>query len=119
MRLLDFKKPLLIIPNLAIHVNKEVNKGVELNRQIDTLPLISMANEDISEDQFFLDVLARELGIDKLRILDYDMYIYNIEDGSFVGVNDDFLSCPRLDNLTSVWSLLRGIHTVEERMALI
>lgn len=111
MRLLDFKKPLLIIPNLAIHVNKEVNKGVELNRQIDTLPLISMANEDISEDQFFLDVLARELGIDKLRILDYDMYIYNIEDGSFVGVNDDFLSCPRLDNLTSVWSLLKGIHT--------
>jgi aspartyl aminopeptidase len=111
MRLLDFKKPLLIIPNLAIHVNKEVNKGVELNRQIDTIPLLSLVNEDISEEQFFLNLLARELGIDKSRILDYDMYVYNREDGSFVGVNDDFVSCPRLDNLTSVWSLLKGIHT--------
>lgn len=111
MRLLDIKKPLLIIPNLSIHVNREVNKGVELNRQMDTLPLLSMANEDISEEQFFLGVLAKELGIDKSRILDYDMYIYNREEGSFVGVNDDFVSCPRLDNLTSVCSLLKGIHT--------
>jgi aspartyl aminopeptidase len=111
MRLLDMKKPLLIISNLSIHVNREVNKGVEINRQIDTLPLLSMANEDLSEEQFFLSVLARELGIDKSNILDYDMYIYNRDDGSFVGVNDDFVSCPRLDNLTSVWSLLKGIHT--------
>jgi len=102
---------MLIIPNLSIHVNKDVNKGVELNRQIDMLPLLSMANEDISEEQFFLGLLAKELGIEKSRILDYDMYIYNREDGSFVGANDDFVSCPRLDNLTSVWSLLKGIHT--------
>ena len=111
MRLLDIKKPMLIIPNLSIHVNKDVNKGVELNRQIDMLPLLSMVNEDISEEQFFLGLLAKELGIEKSRILDYDMYIYNREDGSFVGANDDFVSCPRLDNLTSVWSLLKGIHT--------
>jgi aspartyl aminopeptidase len=111
MRLLDINKPLLIIPNLAIHVNKDVNKGVEINRQTDTLPLLSMANEDISEEHFFLSVLAKELGVEKSRILDYDMYIYNIEEGSFVGVNDDFVSCPRLDNLTSVWALLKGIHT--------
>lgn len=109
MRILDIKKPVLIIPNLAIHVNKEVNKGVEINRQTDTLPLFSMVKEDISEEKFFLSFLARELGIDKSRILDYDMYIYNREDGCFVGLEEDFVSCPRLDNLTSVWSLLKGI----------
>lgn len=109
MRLLDIKRPVLTIPNLAIHVNKEVNKGVEINRQTDTLPLFSMIKEDISEEKFFLSFLARELGIDKSRILDYDMYIYNREEGGFVGLEEDFVSCPRLDNLTSVWSLLKGI----------
>jgi aspartyl aminopeptidase len=75
MRLLDVKKPILIIPNLAIHVNKEVNKGVELNRQTDTLPLFSMLEEDVSEEKFFVSFLAKELGVDSSRILDYDMYI--------------------------------------------
>lgn len=111
MKLLDINKPLLIIPNLAIHVNKDVNKGVEINRQTDTLPLLSMVDEDVSEEQYFLSVLAKELGVDKSRILDYDMYIYNIEEGSFVGANDDFVSCPRLDNLTSVWALLKGLDS--------
>ncbi len=110
LRILDIKKPVLTIPNLAIHVNKEVNKGVEINRQTDTLPLFSMVNEDISEEKFFLSFLARELGIDKSRILDYDMYIYNREEGCFIGTSEDFVSCPRLDNLTSVWSLLKGIN---------
>ncbi len=109
MRLLDVKKPILIIPNLAIHVNKEVNRGVELNRQTDTLPIFSMIEEDVSEEKFFLSFLAKELGVDSSRILDYDMYIYNSEEGGFVGMKDDFVSCPRLDNLTSVWSLLKGI----------
>ncbi len=109
MRIIDMKKPILIIPNLAIHINKEVNKGVELNRQVDTLPLFSMLEEDISDEKFFISFLAKELGVEKDRILDYDMYIYNCEEGGFVGLKEDFVSCPRLDNLTSVWSLLKGI----------
>jgi aspartyl aminopeptidase len=111
MKTLDIKKPILTIPNMAIHINKDVNKGVELNKQTDTIPLFSMVEEDIREEKFFLKYLAKELNIEVTDILDYDMYIYNQEEGGFVGAKDDFISCPRLDNLTSCWALLKGIIT--------
>ncbi len=58
MRLIDLKRPVFIIPNLAIHLNREVNKGVELNRQKDLLPLAGMGAEQMS-DQFFRELLAK------------------------------------------------------------
>lgn len=114
MRYVDIKKPLLTIPNLAIHVNREVNKGVELNKQTDTIPLIGMITEGLSnlnkdKKGFFLDFLANWLEVDKEEILDYDMYVYNAEQGGMLGLNDEFISSPRLDNLTSCYALLKGI----------
>lgn len=109
MKTLDIKKPILTIPNMAIHINRDVNKGVELNKQTDTIPLFSMVDEDLAEEKFFLKYLANELGVEPADILDYDMYIYNQEEGSFVGAKEDFISCPRLDNLTSCWALLKGL----------
>jgi len=109
MKTLDIKKPVLTIPNMAIHINRDVNKGVELNKQTDTIPLFSMVEEDIREEKFFLKYLAGELKAEASDILDYDMYIYNQEEGGFVGAKEEFISCPRLDNLTSVWALLKGI----------
>ena len=109
MRLIDVKKQILTIPNLAIHVNREVNKGVELNKQIDTLPLVGMINESLEEKSFFINFLADRLGVKKEDILDYDMYIYNAEEGGVIGINDEFIACPRLDNLTSCIASLKGI----------
>jgi aspartyl aminopeptidase len=109
LRTIDMKKPFLTIPNLAIHINREVNKGVELNRQTDTLPLLGMLNESLNKDQFFLKFLAKELEVEVNDILDYDMYIYNAEEGNLIGIEEEFISCPRLDNLTSVLALLKGI----------
>lgn len=109
MKLIDVKKPILTIPNLAIHVNREVNKGVELNKQIDTLPLVGMINESLEEKSFFINFLAEQLGAKKEDILDYDMYIYNAEEGGVIGINDEFIACPRLDNLTSCIASLKGI----------
>jgi len=114
MKLIDIKKPILTIPNLAIHINREVNKGVELNRQTDTLPLVGMIKEALDGKEgddkfFFLNFLAEKLGVNKEDILDYDMYIYNAEEGSTIGLNEEFISSPRLDNLTSCYALLKGI----------
>lgn len=109
LKTLDIKKPILTIPNMAIHINKDVNKGVELNKQTDTIPLFSMVEDDIKEEKFFLKFLAKELKVEATEILDYDMYIYNQEEGGLLGANEDFISCPRLDNLTSVWALLKAI----------
>jgi aspartyl aminopeptidase len=109
LKLIDFKKPLLTIPNLAIHINREVNKGVELNKQTDTLPLIAMMKETLNKNKFFLKHLAEKLEVDADMILDYDLYVYNAEEGNIIGMEEEFISAPRLDNLTSVWALIKGI----------
>ena len=62
IRFLDIKRPVLTIPNLAIHMNHDVNKGVALNKQVDMLPLFGMAQEG-SED--FMEFLAKELPVKK------------------------------------------------------
>lgn len=109
IRLVDFNRPLLTIPNLAIHLNREVNKGVELNNQTEMLPLLAMAGEELNRDHCFLDFLSKELKTSPEDILDFDLYIYNYEECSRLGMNEEFISGPRLDNLTSVLSCLNGI----------
>ena len=107
--IIDFKKPLLTIPNLAIHLNREMNKGVELNKQTDMAPVMGMITDTLSKEDFFVNTLAKHLSVDKDAILDFDLYLYPTEIGCLVGINDEFISSPRLDNLTSVYALLYGI----------
>ena len=115
VRLVDLKKPLLVIPNMAIHFDREMNNGVELNRQKDMLPLAGvLGKEDTPEGQqeaaeFFLQYLAKELQVEKEDILDFELGIYNRDPGDFLGLNEEFISAPRLDDLTSVQALLTGI----------
>ncbi len=113
IRLLDIKEPVLTIPNLAIHVNREVNKGVELNKQTDMLPILAMMNDSLNKDSYFISYLATQLQVDVSDILDFDLYVYNAEDGCVLGINQDFISAPRLDNLTSVYALLEAITTTK------
>ena len=109
MRIIDIKKPVLYIPNLAIHINREVNKGVELSKQTDLIPLIGINKKSLNQETFFVDFLAKHCKVNKEDILDFDLYVYNAEEGSFFGMNDEFISCPRLDNLTSCFALLQAV----------
>ena len=104
MRLVDFKKPFLTIPNLAIHMNREVNKGVELNRQKDMLPVFGM---EASEE--FLTRLAEQLQVKKEDILEYELGLYNTDTGDYLGLSEEFISSPRLDNLTSVQAITTAL----------
>lgn len=107
--LVDFARPLVTIPNLAIHMNREVNKGVELNKQTEMLPIIGLLTDKLDEKQFFLKLLAKECKVKVSDILDFDLVIYNAEDGCLLGLDNELLSCPRLDNLTSCYSALSAI----------
>ncbi len=109
VRFVDFKKPLLTIPNLAIHLNREVNKGVELQPHKDMLPLLTLITDQLEKDSFFLQLLAQEAGCKAEDILDYEIYIYNLDPCTVTGLNGEFLSAPRLDNLTSCHSCLSAI----------
>ena len=109
VRLIDFKRPLLTIPNLAIHFNREVNKGIELNPQVDLQPILSILDDTLNKDTFFLDLLAEELNCDKKDILDYQCYLYNCDEPQLLGIREEMLSSPRLDNLTSVHACISGL----------
>ena len=108
VRLIDMKKPVLIIPNLAIHFNREMNKGVELRKQVEMLPIYGTSSEKLTKDAF-VEAIAKALDVQKEDILDYELMIYNTDKPSFVGLADEFVSSPRLDNLTSTQALVEGI----------
>ena len=108
VRLIDLKKPVLIIPNLAIHFNREMNKGVELRKQVEMLPIYGTVSGALSKDAF-LTAIAEALNVKKEDVLDYELTIYNTDKASYVGLTDEFVSAPRLDNLTSTQALVEGI----------
>lgn len=97
-RIVDLQKPLLVIPNLAIHMNREVNRGVELNPQVDMQPLAGLG---LSE-HFIREILCEELKAEPEEILDYDLYAYNLDAPETVGWRQELLSSPRLDDLVMV-----------------
>ena len=109
VKIVDFKKSLFTIPNLAIHQNREINKGIELSRQKDMSPVCAMLESCFNKDRFFMEILAKETGISTEDILDFEIYIYNNDIPEIIGLNDDFISSPRLDNITSVVACLKGI----------
>lgn len=110
-RLINIAKPIVIIPNLAIHMNREVNKGVELNKQIDTLPLITLINESLEENNYLIKLLAEELKVEVKEIIDFDLFLYEYEKGCFVGLNEEFISSSRLDDLSMVHAGIKALLT--------
>ncbi len=110
-KLVNIKKPILIIPNIAIHMNREVNTGGELNPQKDTLPLLAMVNEELEKGNALLNAVAKELGVEREEIIDFDLFLYEFEKGSIVGLNEEFISAGRLDDLQMVHA---GIEAIKE-----
>lgn len=113
-KLVDWKRPLMTIPNLAIHMNREVNSGVKLNEQAEMLPLIAMVQDKLEQENFFMKLLAKECKVSVEDILDFDLYVYNAEKGCVLGAHDEFVSAPRLDNLTSCYACLQGITSAAQ-----
>lgn len=74
MRNLSVERTLGVIPNLAIHMDRQVNKGKELNKQTDLLPILGFAKE--GEEYAFLAFLAEELSVKPEEILDYELWAY-------------------------------------------
>lgn len=110
-KLVKSEGAVLTIPNLPIHFNREVNKGVEIKKQVDLCPLAGMG----LGEGWFTEYLAKLAETTPEQILDFDIYVYNEDQAALVGVNGDMLSSPRLDNQTSCYALLKAISArVEE-----
>lgn len=114
VKMVDFKRPVITIPNLAIHLNREVNSGVELNPQVDMLPLIGMVKDQV-ETQFFMEALSKEVGVDVKDILDFELGVYCLEEGCVIGLNEEFISSPRIDNISSVQACITALLESKRR----
>lgn len=104
-------KDLLLIPNLAIHMNRKANEGLTYNKQIDMLPLFGGSE---CKDGEFKDIIAKEALIDAKDILGSDLYLYNRMTPSMWGANDEFISAPRLDDLECVYSTLEAFISAKK-----
>jgi aspartyl aminopeptidase len=100
VRLVKFKKPLLRLPNLAIHLNRNVNEdGLKLHKQ-NELPLLlaNLAEEQLPKE-YFLNLLADTSGIEQKSILGWELAIYDTQKGAFWGAEQEFYADSQLDNL--------------------
>lgn len=107
--LININRPICIIPNLAIHMNRSINDGYKFNKQKDTLPLIGLINDTLEKDDFLLKEISETLNVERDNILDFDLYLYEYEKGSIIGPNEEFISSSRLDNLSMVHASLHGL----------
>lgn len=113
-KLIDFKNPIITIPNLAIHMNRNVNQGVELNKQADVLPIISLVNDTFEKDNYFIKLLAKKLKAPISEILDFDLFLYETQKGTLVGLNEEFISAGRIDDLSMVHVGIKALIESED-----
>ena len=104
-KLVNLDRDLLLIPNVAIHMNRKVNEGYAYNPQKDLLPLYGMCGEG----KGFLSEVAESAGVDAGDIRGMDLFLYNRQPGTVWGTEDCFLSAPRLDDLECAWASVRGL----------
>ncbi len=103
-QIINIDKDLLVIPSQAIHINEEANENFKLNHQDDMLPIISLHDDKKIED--ILNNLFNELNIKYDKICDYDLFLYNRDKAKIIGLNDEFILAPRLDDLACVVTAL-------------
>ena len=108
-RLVNINKPIMIIPNVAIHMNREINTGIELNKQKDTLPLLAMVSTELEKNNYLMRVIAKELSVEPKQIIDFDLFLYEYGKGSIIGINNEFISSSRLDDLAMVHAGIRAL----------
>ena len=106
-KLVNVDKDLLVIPNVAIHMNREMNQGVAYNPQCDMLPLFADCSEGKKKNAF-MKRIAKAAGVKVEDILSHDLFLYPREKGRVLGENGEFLLSPRLDDLQCVFAESRA-----------
>jgi len=103
-KLVNLDQDLLLIPNLAIHMNRKVNDGYTYNIQKDMLPLAGSA----AVKDKFMKLVAENAGASETDILGKDLFLYNRTKGCIWGADQEYISAPRLDDLQCAYAALRG-----------
>ena len=103
-RLVNLDQDLAMIPNLAIHMNREANSGYKYNIQKDMLPIVGEA----SSKGKLMKLVAENAGVKEEDILSTDLFLYNRVKGTVWGLEKEFLSAGRLDDLQCAFASMKG-----------
>ena len=106
--LIDLQRPLFIIPNLAIHFNRDVNSGYAYNKQIDCIPLMGLSDRGDLGGDFIRWYVEKEAGLDGL-LMEYDLFLYEYAPAQRLGAFGEFISSGRVDNLSMAWAGMHGL----------
>ena len=103
-RLVNVDRDLLIIPNVAIHMNRAANDGMKYAANVDTVPLFG--NEKAKGK--FMSLIAKTAGVKESDILGKDLFLYQRDKGTVLGCDKEFIAAPKLDDLECAFACMKG-----------
>lgn len=106
--------PRLIIPRLAIHFNREVNKGVSMSAQKDMLPVMGYVSKALGGKDAVKRLLAKEIGCSPNQVIDFDITLFDIQGAEVVGADSTWVNCGRLDDLAMAWCAVQALLSAGE-----
>ena len=112
-KLVSIDRDLLVIPNLAIHMNREANDGHKFDIQKEVQPIFSL-----SEKASLSSLVAKEAGLSAEDILSQDLFLYTRSEPCLWGAEEEFIFAPRLDDLECAWTSLQGFIQAEKQKAI-
>ena len=113
-KLVNVDRDLLIIPNLAIHMDRNMNDGKKFNPQVDMLPLYALKDEGDG----FMALIAKEAGVKEEDIIGHDLFLYNRQKGTVLGANNEFVCSAKLDDLQCAFASMKGFIAQENVKAM-
>ncbi len=111
-KLVNICDPVATIPNLAIHLNRDVNKGFELNRQEHLPAILGCVGED--EDDILKGLVAEQFDVEIDQIGEMDLFLYDYNGGEFIGIDELMISSGRIDNLAMCHSIAVSLCESDE-----
>ena len=110
-KVIDIDRDLLLIPNVAIHMNRQVNQGYSWNPAVDLIPLMGSAGSQ----EKLMALLEEQAGG---KIMGHDLYLYVRQKASVWGLEEEYISAAAVDDLTCIWCCMEGFLGAEQSDAI-
>ncbi|MDD2229061.1 MAG: M18 family aminopeptidase [Candidatus Cloacimonetes bacterium] len=110
-KFIDLKSPVAIIPNAAIHLNREINKGFEYNKQTHLQAILSVKE---SSGNPLLELVAKKLKVKAEHICETELYLYDATPATLIGIEGEMVCAQGLDNLAMTHAILRSLVQTEK-----
>lgn len=112
VKLIDFKEPILLIPNIAFHLNKG-NSSNTISIQKEMMPILGLVDKETDVKEYLKKLIASNLKISDSKILDFELYLYPCDKSVLAGINKDFILAPRQDDLIMVYAAHKSFGNVK------